>query len=277
MRPVGMTLAGLALAAAAATAQPPGPGAQPPADPTGQRLDAHLAGWQQRLGELTNFRADFALERTEPVFKKKQEYAGAVLVMKPNLARLRLESKADKTDYEAYICNGQAVFAYSGKDKTITEVPLPANAADGGGNLMLDLISGKAADFKKRFQITLFKEDANYIYLDILPVLPKDKQEFSQVRFALFGPGVPNKELAYLPAQAYLAQPNGGTEVWTFGKQEVNLQGVGPQLFQFEKVQGYQFKKAPPPGQAAPPAGGARPQQLPGGTNLPAGPGAVKP
>ena len=285
MRPVGMTLVGLALAAVAAAAQPP---ADPAAEAAkraeaDRRLDAHLVGWQQRMAVLNNFRAEFVVEKTEPVFKRKQEYAGAVLCMKPDLARLRAESKADKTDYEAYICNGKSVYAYSGRDKLITEVPVAVNPADGGGNLMLDFLSGRMTkdDVKKRFQMALFNQDANYIYLDIRPVLGADKREFAQIRFALFGPGVPNKAHVYLPAQMYLVKENGDSEVWTFGRQEVNLPGVGPELFKFENVPGYQFRKAPPPPGQQPPAGGPRvpgqPQPLPGGTGLPAGPGAVKP
>lgn len=278
LRPAGMTLAGLALAALTAAAQPPAgaPAAPPPpaADPA--RLDAHLQGWQKRMGELTNFRAAFDLTKTEPVFKRPTQYDGVVLCMKPALARLRVVSKNNPNDYEAYICDGKSIYAYSGLQKEVTQVDLPKNPADGGGNLMLDFLSGmKADDAKRRFNITLFKEDANYVYLDIRPVLARDKEEFSQVRFALFGPGNAGT-LPYLPAQIYLARPDGETHLWTFGKQEVNLAEVKAADFQYVAVPGFPLRKAPLQGApATPPPGGVRP--LPGGTGLPAGPGAVKP
>lgn len=279
MRPVGMTLAGAVLAAAVAAAQPPA--AQPPADPAAEAaklLDAHLLGWQNQMGGLNNFRANFEVKRTEKVFEKERVYNGAVLCMKPGFARLRLQSAANAADYEAFICNGKSIFAYNGLGKSITEVPLPPNPAPGaaGGNLMLDFLGGMTADAaKRRFQISLFKQDANYVYLSILPVLGVDKQEFTQVRFALYGPGLADKNLRYLPAQVHLAKPNGDMELWTLSKHEVNLPGVGPKNFEFENVPGYTYTKAqlggPAPGGAAPPA--APPAAPTAGPRSPAGPG----
>ena len=287
MRPVGMTLAAVLLAALAAQAQPPAVPGAPPVTPTAPpaptvdpKLESHLAGWEQRMGAVTNFHTKFELTRTEAVYKKDQKYTGSVLCTKPNLARLRIDNTTDKNDYEAFICNGKAIYHYDGNKKTITEFKL--SPGTGGDNLMLDFLSGlKAADAKKRFQIVLFKEDANYVYLDIKPVLQKDQMEFQQVRFALFGPGVKSPFIPYLPAQMWMLRPNGDTEMWKFGDQRVDLPGISPQLFQYEEIKGWQFKQALPPGPAGAnppmPPGLAGPAKLPGGTNLPAGPGAVKP
>ncbi|MBX9624040.1 MAG: TIGR03009 domain-containing protein, partial [Gemmataceae bacterium] len=262
MRPVGMTLAGAVLAATVAAAQPqPDPAAEAARQAeAAKRLDAHLLGWQTQMGGLNNFRANFEVKKTEAVFKKEQVYGGAVLCMKPTFARLRLQSETDRNDYEAYICNGKSIFAYNGLGKSITEVPLPPNPAPGapGGNLMLDFLGGMTAQAaKQRFRIGLWKEDAHYVYLNIEPVLGADKQEFTQVRFALYGPGLADKNLRYLPAQLRLDKPNGDFEVWTFSKQEVNLPGVGADNFKFENVPGYSYQKAQPggpaPGGAAPP------------------------
>ncbi len=277
MRPVGMTLAGAVLAATVAAAQPqPDPAAEAARQAeAAKRLDAHLLGWQTQMGGLNNFRANFEVKKTEAVFKKEQVYGGAVLCMKPTFARLRLQSETDRNDYEAYICNGKSIFAYNGLGKSITEVPLPPNPAPGapGGNLMLDFLGGMTAQAaKQRFRIGLWKEDAHYVYLNIEPVLGADKQEFTQVRFALYGPGLADKNLRYLPAQLRLDKPNGDFEVWTFSKQEVNLPGVGADNFKFENVPGYSYQKAQPggpaPGGAAPP-----PATPPAGQRPPAGPG----
>jgi len=280
MRPVGMTLAALVLAALAAPAQPPAPppvAGQVPADP---RLDEHLNGWQKTMGGLTNFHATFELTKTEAVFKKNRQYKGSVLCMKPDFARLRQDSETDKADYEAYISNGKAIYAYNGLEKSVTEFKLnPAAGAAGADNLMLDFLKGmNAAVAKQRFQIALFKEDATYVYLDIKPVLGKDKQEFEQVRFALLGPGVKAPFTPYMPAQVWVLKPNGDTELWKFGGQQTNIPGVDAKSFQYVEIKGWTFKQAPsaPPPPAFPGPGGTAPV-LPGGTGLPAGPGAVKP
>jgi TIGR03009 family protein len=267
MRLVGTTLAAC-LVAAAALAQPPAgpapatPGAPPSADP---QLDSHLANWEKTMRGVSNFHAGFELTRTEAVFKKKRKYTGRVSCMKPNLTVLRINSTTDKNDYEAYICDGKSIYEYNGLANTITEFRLNAGAE--GENLMLDFLSGMTADAaRKRFQIALFnpsKPDPMqiYIYLDIKPVLGKDKQEFEHARFALFGPGAP-EALRYQPAQVFLRKPNGDQELWTFSDQKTNVPGVDAKAFQFVKIDGWQFRQAPAspaPGPAPMPPGAKRP------------------
>ncbi|HJZ54469.1 MAG TPA: TIGR03009 domain-containing protein, partial [Gemmataceae bacterium] len=253
-------------------AQPPGaapgaPGAgQPPVDP---KLNAHLEAWAKQMGGLNNFHAKFELTRTDAVFRRERKYAGSILVMKPMFARLRLDSTTNKGDYEAFICNGKALYAYDGNAKTITEYPLNANPAAGGGNLMLDIVRGMTAQQAlQRFDITLFKEDPNYVYLDIKPRQGADQQEFQQVRFALYGPNVKPPYTPYLPAEAWMMKPNQDTELWRFSDMQTNIGGIGPKEFEFVPIQGWDVKKAPagpPPGPGAGPMG-------PGGGGA-AGPG----
>jgi TIGR03009 family protein len=251
-------------------------GGAPPAAPADPKLDAHLKGWEQKMGGVINFWAEIEMVRTDAVFKKDRKYGGggtSVLCMKPNFARLRLVNAADPKDFEAFICNGKFVYHYEGLTATVTEYPIAANAAAGASdNLMLDFLSGmKAGDVKKRFEISLFKEDEHYVYLDVKPVLGKDKQEFLQLRFALYGPAT---KFAYLPAQVWLMKPNGDTELWSFKNPQTGIPGIGADKFQYEEVKGFTFKKAG----AAPPAppGPGQPPMPPGGTGLPPGPGAVK-
>jgi TIGR03009 family protein len=296
MRPLGLILAAV-LAAPAVRAQaptaptaPPGTptvpmapggaaGAPPAAQPAPQpappqvgapnpRLDVHLAGWEAQMRGLVNFRADFTVTKKDAVFQKARDYGGSVLCAKPNFARLRLENVADKRDYEAFICNGQFLYAYSGLEQSITEFKLPPGAGAGASdNLMLDFLSGMTAKAaKERFQITLHNEDANYVYLDIKPLSPKDRQEFEYARFALFGPNVPKPNVPYLPVAVSLVKPNGDSELWRFTNPQTNLPGVDQKVFEFQPVPGFPVKKAPPPG-----------QPMPGGQGLPAGSGAVRP
>ncbi len=269
MRLVGLNLAAFLAAVALLigadirlVAQPPGaPAAQPPAaDP---KLDGHLDAWGKQMGGLTNFHAKFNLTRKPgagAAFQNARSYKGSILVMKPMYARLRLDSTTNKDDYEAFICNGKSLYAYSGLDKTITEFPLSGNEA-GGSNLMLDIVRGMTAQqAKQRFQIALFKEDPNYIYLDIKPTTGADQQEFLQLRLALYGPNVKAPgAVPYMPAQVWKMSPNQDTEVWEFTDLQTNIPGIEPKVFDYQAIPGWQTKKwqpPPPMGAGPPPAPG---------------------
>lgn len=267
-----------------------GPGGAPgvpvagaPADPA---LDAHLAGWEKTMTNVVNFRAEINLTRTDGVFKKEKKYGGVLLCMKPNYAILRLDNLGDptRTDYEAVICNGKSAFQYSGMEKTITEFKLPQpapNVAGSTDNLMLDFLSGlKATEAKRRFEISVFREDGLYVYLSIKPRFPRDQQEFEVLKLALYyGPKVPQPQMVYLPRQVLMIKPNGDKEVWDLPKAPViNLPGIDANAFQFRPVPGFTLKPAPIQQQQPMPPG-LRPVQpmLPGGNGLPAGPGVVRP
>ncbi|HEY1191482.1 MAG TPA: TIGR03009 domain-containing protein [Gemmata sp.] len=271
MRPAGFTLAALLIAGSVGLAQPPGvPGApvggQPvlPAAKADPKLDPHLVEWEKKMTGVINLRTEIQLARTDAVFKKTTNFRGLVLCMKPNFAVLRLDNTGDptKADYEAYICNGKAVYAYNGVAKTITEFKLP-QAGAGVDNLMLDFLAGmKAKDVKERFDINLFKIDENYIYLDIKPRLGKDQREFKHLRLALYGPGANTKTVAYLPAQVYMLKPNDDVEVWKFSNPQVDVPGVEAKHFQFVEIKDktWKFQQAPPPAANGPvPVGGVAP------------------
>ncbi|AWM39195.1 hypothetical protein GobsT_25180 [Gemmata obscuriglobus] len=280
MRAAGFTLAALLIAGSVGVAQPPAgavpgqpvPPAQVPVAKADPQLDGHLAAWEKKMVSVVNLRTEVALTRTDSVSQKSTAYSGQVLCMKPNFAVLRLNNNADKTntDYEAYICNGRAVYAYSGLAKTVTEIELP-KAGPGVDNLMLDFLAGmKAKDVKERFDINLFKTDENYIYLDIKPRFGKDQLEFKHLRLALYGPGAATRAVAYLPAQVFMLKANDDTEVWKFSNPMVDIPGVKPEHFQYVEIKekGWTVSKAVPQ-----PVGGNRP--VPAGGTGPAG-GAVR-
>ncbi len=244
--------------------QPPVPPAAAKADP---KLDPHLVEWEKKMAGVINLRTEVALTRTDSVFKKATNFSGVVLCMKPNFAVLRLDNTGDptKADYEAYICNGKAVYAYNGLAKTITAFKLPQNGP-GVDNLMIDFLSGmKAKDVKERFDITLFKTDEHYIYLDIKPLLGKDQREFKHLRLALYGPGQATAKFAYLPAQVYLLKPNDDTEVYKFTNPQIDLPGVAAKNFEFVEIKDpkwkYQEAPAAPMGGVAPAGGAVRPNK----------------
>jgi TIGR03009 family protein len=210
-------------------------------------LDGHLAEWEKKTASIANLRAEISLKRTDAVLKKEREYTGTVLWMKPNLAVLRLDYAGDptKADYEAFICDGKALYVYAGKERTITKVALPQNQA-GVDTPMLDFLAGtKTEALKERFDVSLFKSDEHYIYLDIKPLRPADQREFTRLRLALHGPGEATAKFAYLPAQVYVLKPNGDSEAWKFTNPQTNLKGVAPANFAFVKIPGWEVKQAP--------------------------------
>lgn len=266
MRTSGLTLAAVLIAGSVGRAQPPSAQADP-------KLDAHLAAWEKRTASATNLRTEVALTRTDAVFKKDTNFKGTALCMKPNFARARLDNVDDKTkaDYEAYICNGKAVYAYSGANKTFTEFEVP-KAGGGVDNVMLDFLAGmKAKDVKKRFNVTLADTDKFYVYLHIKPLLGADQREFKQIHLALYGPGPDTAPMAYLPAAVRVYKPNGDTEKWTFTNLKVDLPDVTAKEFQYVAItdKGWKFQKAPPAvangpvSAGTPPAGGAGPRDKP--------------
>lgn len=289
MRPLGFTLAVTLLAVTVGSAQQPGaPGvspaqpAAPPAVPVAQKtLDDHLVAWERTMSNVTNFRVEIALTKTDAVFKKARKYDGVVLCMKPNFAILRLNYTNDptKNDYEAYICNGKSFFKYDGNEKSVTEYKVPppvANQAGGTDNLMLDFLSGlKAKEAKQRFDISLIKEDEFYVYLSIKPVLGRDKQEFQILSMALYGP---KTQFAYLPARVNKLNPNGDTELWDFTNPRVNLPGIDEKVFQYVEVKGFTVKQAPPMNQPqAPPMRPGQPPVVPSAPTVPPLPGQGRP
>lgn len=283
MRPLGFTLAALLIAVSGSVvrAQQPGGAAVPPAPPPGAvaaaapTLDDHLNSWERTMANVKNFHVKISLTRTDNVFKKEKKYIGSVACMKPNLAVLRLDYTGDPTgkDYEAYICNGKSVYFYNGLEKSVTEFKLPnpgANPNAGTDNLMLDFLSGlKSKEAKDRFDLSLYKEDVNYVYLNIKPKLGRDKQDFQMLNMALFGP---KTQFPYLPCQVFKQNPNGDTEMWVFSDHVVNHPEIQESKFQYIKVPGFRELQANPQPPARP-----GPPPLPGATGLPAGPGTVRP
>lgn len=230
------------------------------------KLAAHLAAWEKAAKDVTNVRAAFTLTRPPQAFGRAENYAGVVLHLRPGSTRLRVVSASDPADYEAFISDGKRLYVYSGRSRTVIEV-LTDPAADPGGadNALARLLFGRLyaevvrveenpvfaplvgvppGELTRRYSVTLFKEDANYVYLDVRPRTAADRGRFTRARWALYGPDAKDHR-PYTPAQSYVAKPGGDTEVWTFTKIESNLPGIGPDDFRYVAVPGFNLHKAP--------------------------------
>ncbi len=218
------------------------------ADSVGPNLDAHLAAWERTLAAVRSIRFDFTFTRRDPaavLFPGESSYTGSLVAMRPNYLRIRLANSADSKDFEAFIGNGKSVYAYHGLQKTITEL-VPGNCLYKGlsGHILLELLRlMPAKELRSRFEVQLFKEDANYLYLHLKPLLEKDRMDFTQLRVALVQTRL--GAFAYLPAQVYLVRPTGETEHWKFSNHKTNLPEISEKLFQLEEVPGFRLQNAP--------------------------------
>jgi TIGR03009 family protein len=224
------------------------------------QLTVHLAAWEKQAQGWTKFRAEFTVTKKDGVFRTERQYTGSILGQPPGRVVLRLENVADKAEHEAYVCDGQFLYEYSGITKTVTEyrLPKPGSARpEGEGNRLLAFLRGQLTfepaeslvfrmlsgaitkEVGTRFDTSLFKEDERYVYLDLWPRLPKDQQEMERVRVALYGPDVKPPQVSYTPASMFVLRPNGDTETWAFTEVKVNLPGVDEKVFRPLQVPGF--------------------------------------
>jgi TIGR03009 family protein len=228
------------------------------AKPVVPEVEAILTGWEKRVAALTNFRAEIGLKQTYTVFKREVNYKGVVLWMKPNYAVMRLDNTDDptKADYEAYVCDGKKLYMYQGQTKTIIEIQLPAkesfrSLAASSNPVPVLLTEPQAKKITERFDVTIFKTDERYVYLDFKPLRADDRREFQQLRIALHN--AQSEKFAYLPEQVYILRPNGDSEAWKFTNPQVDLKGIVPANFAFVPVKGWQYVKPALPAPAEKP------------------------
>lgn len=276
MRRAGFVLSALLAAAPAAVAQTPmspnptpmnlapvntlpggaaGPGAIVPvaANALPVALQNHLTAWEKKSASTNSYYADCDFVKKNTTTRKETTYTGTLMCMKPNLARMRIDNKADKADYLAYIADGKAVYEYNGREKTVTQYQIPPGGKGGvGDNLLMEFMSGAmtANDVKTRFDLKLEKEEEHYVHIKITPKLERDKQEFDTMLLVLYSAKLADRQWDYLPAVVMMSK-NGGQEVetWNFKEPKINHPGIKKEQFAAvmpKKEDGWQFKQVSP-------------------------------
>jgi TIGR03009 family protein len=224
-----------------AVAQPPDPKAvlAPPAaapaaiDPA---VVAHLQAWEAKHKTLTSLNCEVEEKKIDRLKKRERSFTGSVMCMKPNLAWMNVKSTTEPNFYQAYISDGNSVFEYESGEKTVTEHKI-AKANGVGDNLLIEFMSGSmtAQQALQRFDIRLEKAEQHYVYLQILPRLPKDLQDFSKVRLVLYTDALKPQGWEYLPAAAVITSPTEQfEEQWTFKNPTLNHPNIKPDLFKFK-------------------------------------------
>jgi TIGR03009 family protein len=229
MRPYGLVLTALFSTGVLATAQTPPAAKTPPASAApsaaqaaaaqaaaAQALDRHLLRWEQKMREVQTLSAQLTRLDKDKVFTATQKYTGFAQYMKSGtgpsalnlgLLELRLDGKADLA--EKIVCTGTYLYQFMPAQKEIRAIELPRPKAGqvADDNFLSFLFGMKAEEAKRRYVLTLAKEDTWYIYVDVAPRFPADKADFQRARLVL------NKD-NFLPRQLWFEHGNGNETTW---------------------------------------------------------------
>jgi TIGR03009 family protein len=228
MRCNGLVLATLVLASMPASAQQaPQTPATPPAA-NDKALDDHLARWEAAMKKVETLGAQLTRIDKDPVYDHVQKLTGMAYYMKAgtgptaqNLALLQMSVEGQKEPKEKYICTGAYIYQYWPDQKEIRYYKLPKPepgqaTAEEENNLLSLLFGMKAEDAKRRYELKLDKEDANYIYVYIAPRSAADKADFQRARLVL------NKS-NYMPRQLWFEHANRSTVLWDIPNLQVGM------------------------------------------------------
>jgi len=244
MKSLGLTLSALLLGAAAGLAQAPGSPASkkdsPPATTPGlseknqKFLDRYLELWEQRMGAITALETKIILTEVEAgPPPTKTVYTGEASLLKPNFAKMLLKDKdnpANTKKWRHFVADGNInekgdgpyLWEYDYAKKVARVQSLPKNGI-GDNTLMTFLFGPKAADLKKRFDLSIDVDDDKkhnefFLHIGIRPKLKEDMQEFEKAELVLWKN---NKDPKYadvwmLPARLWFQHPNGNQVMWQF-------------------------------------------------------------
>ncbi|HEV3146931.1 MAG TPA: TIGR03009 domain-containing protein [Gemmataceae bacterium] len=225
MRLLGYTFAALLLNSAVLWAQqqppsappiniPPKPGTPaepanllPKLDPQNNRLDKLLLDWEKRMTGVDSIACKCAREEKSKASGFKKVYEGEARYLKPNMVALRMIMPSDKTIWELYVFTGKHLWEYRPQTKTLRIHEMAPEQTNFQNNFLSFLFGMNAADAKRRYELSLTKEDQHYIYIDVKPRFDADKREFSRAQMVLFTKNM-------LPARLFFEMPNGDETTW---------------------------------------------------------------
>jgi TIGR03009 family protein len=218
----------LALGQPAARPQPPAP-----------KLDDVLKQWEDAMSKITTLHTKVARKSVDKSLGGVELMEGEAKYYKPNKASIWLVNTQKPQDFERMICNAQLVYSWEPKLKEIHlyELEKPKQGQISDENFVSFLFGMKAAQAKARYQMVL-QMDANYFYVDVIPVTPADKAEFSRARLVLV-------RTTGLPRQLWFEQPNQNETTWDFTKMVTNIQVDVREFDQPTPPAGWQLKRAP--------------------------------
>jgi TIGR03009 family protein len=217
MRYLWLALLGVALFSPLARAQqppqPPPAGAPAARDP----LDEALVRWERAMSGIASLKAQCIRTTVDKSFQTTEIYEGEAKYLKTagvNLASLEMYKRGRKDVFEKYICTGTFLYEYKPQNKVIHvhDLPKPPPGQVSDDNFLSFLFGMKAAEAKRRYQLTWVPPPANdrwYYYIDIRSREKADQADFSRARLVL-------SASTFLPRQLWFEQPNGNEVTWDF-------------------------------------------------------------
>ncbi|MBM4068173.1 MAG: hypothetical protein FJ271_04420 [Planctomycetes bacterium] len=229
MRYKWLALSTLLLAVAATCGQQTPPAASPAGN-----LDDVLVNWEKTMTGARSLLAFCTRTNVDKVYQTTELYEGTAKFVKgaagqPSKASLEMVKKGRPDIFEKYIYTGRSLYEYQPGTKVIRvhdlPVPKPGQVAD--DNFVSFLFGMKAAEARKRYQLTLVPPPANdkwYYYVKIQPIQAADKADFTEARMVL-------TVKDYMPRQIWFQQPNGNETTWDFTR-VINGADIRPSEFE---------------------------------------------
>jgi TIGR03009 family protein len=257
MRSFWLALLGLALAGPSLLAQQP-----PPAAPAAaSKLDEALLKWERAMGNVTSLAAQCSRTTIDKTYQSTDTYDGVAKYLRVgnhNLASLEMYKRGKRDVFEKWICSGTVVYEYAPQTKEIRvhDLPKPPPGQVADDNFMSFLFGMKAAEARRRYQLTWVQPPPNdrwYYYIDVRPIQNADKQDFSRARLVL-------NAATFLPRQLWFEQPNGNEVTWDFPQMQTGAQVNARDFGQPAVPAGWRMVRAPAAPQS-PPARVIRQQQ----------------
>src|SRR5262245_41106041 len=193
------------------------------AQPAQEPLDKALAEWEKAMNGLQTFSVDTQRTNVNKTFATVEVYSGWSKFSRGQTVQTsRLSIYLQKTkpapaanapaDFEKFVCTGHHIFAFHPVDKVVRWYDQVQ--AKGQAENFMNLVFGmKAQDMKKRFQLNYIKappEQAKwYHFIEILPVHPDDKGDFTKARLVL-------NTNNHLPAQIWFQHGKDVEITWDF-------------------------------------------------------------
>jgi TIGR03009 family protein len=255
MRTSLLALFGLLLMALGAQAQPANSQAAPaaPLDPVNNPLDAMLLRWEGSMKKVETLKARVVQEREDNVLRTRVIYDGEALYMRPNLFSLELRRRDKPAVFQKYVCTGTFLYEYNPLKSEIRaheiSPPQPGKPAD--DNILSFLFEVKAAEAKTRYGLKLLNPDQNYVYVEVLPLRPADRQDFQKAYLAL-------TQTTLMPRAIKMVEPNGNQLTFDFPVIDVGVRLDRAQFSQPQLPPGWKMVRVPPGDRA--PAGTPQPR-----------------
>ena len=230
MRPLALTLvAGLSVGSAAfaqAPAKDPPPAAPAAAmsEKNQKYLDAYLDAWEKRMAKVEGLETKCVLTEIDE-HGKKTVRTGDASLLKPNFSKLLLKLADDPTNAKKwmhFVADGKFLRQYDYTQKLVLTDPLPKEGI-GDNSMMSFLFMTKAADLKKRYDLSIDMDDPKrntdfYLFIDVLPKTKDDAIEFKRAQVVLWNNNTDEKffDRWMLPARLWFQKPNGEQIMWEF-------------------------------------------------------------